>query len=528
MLVNILIGLALCQQPSEKELFDNYLNSVRPAQMADGSYGKDLTITANVLIGMALSPRAYRVDDGPFMRDAVNFLLKHKDDNPSLAADIRVGMALVHVHRNLYLPSATKLAQRNGMTIDDLRSSTSVLKSQQLLNNLPQSASLSQIAAAVANSGLLRTYAVNGKVDDAGSNSNSHALQAVEDYERGVDYLLSSRGESGYWEIFGQPEPGITALAARGLLGSQRKEVRQQAYPILDWLISLQQPDGSIHGGRVMVYTTSVAIGALLDANRAADVEVIERAVAYLRAVQTDEGEGYTTDDKFYGGIGYGGDLRPDLSNLQYALQALNEADVPETDAAFQRAIYFINRSQNHSESNSETYFDKGSDKPARAGNDGGAAYYPGNSPAGYDPRPDGSLVARSYGSMTYALLKCYTFAGVKQNDARVEAALEWISDHYTLEVNPGFDPLIDPRGGFQGLYYYYQTLAQALHGLQIESITDVAGEQHDWRKELANKLHSVQLDNGSWVNSDAPRWWEGNPDLCTGYALSALKELRY
>ncbi|MFT7516581.1 MAG: squalene-hopene/tetraprenyl-beta-curcumene cyclase [Myxococcota bacterium] len=525
MLIHILIGFALFQQPSEKELFDNYLNAVRPAQMADGSYGSDVNITANILTGMALSPRAYRIDDGPFMRDAISYLLQHQDDAPSWQTDQRIAIALVHVHRDMYLPTAEKLAQRNGKSIAHFHSSASALLSAERIDSLPQNANLAQIASALANSGLLRTYPTTPSQDDG--KSTSAAAQAAIDYEQGVDYLLGSRGESGYWEIFGQPEPGITALAARGLLGSAREEVRQQAYPILDWLVGMQREDGSIHGGRVMVYTTSVAIGALVDGGREADLEVIERAVSFLRAIQTDEGEGYTTSDKFYGGIGYGGDLRPDLSNLQYALQALNEADVAADDAAFQRAIYFINRSQNHSESNAETYYDKGSDKPARAGNDGGAAYYPGNSPAGYEPQPDGSLVARSYGSMTYALLKCYTFAGVKQDDSRVQAAIDWISSHYTLEVNPGFDPLIDPRGGFQGLYYYYQTLAQALQGLQLTHITDVAGQQHDWRTELAEKLHDVQLENGSWLNSDAPRWWEGNPDLCTGYALGALKALR-
>jgi squalene-hopene/tetraprenyl-beta-curcumene cyclase len=524
MIIHILLGLALCQQPSEKELFDGYLNAVRPAQMADGSFGNDLVITADILTGMALSPRAYRVDDGPFMRDAVNYLLKHQDDNPSWEVDRRIGVALVHVHRDMYTTTANKLAKRNSKSLADFRSTAAVIDDLRV-NNLSPQADLGKIARGLANSAILRTYSNKNK--NANADKLSSQQQAALDYERGVDYLLSSRGESGFWEIFGQPQPGITALAARALLGSERAEVRQQAMPILDWIISLQHEDGSIHGGRVMVYTTSVAIGALLDGKRSDDLAVINKAVAFLRAVQTDEGEGYTTDDKFYGGIGYGGDLRPDLSNLQYALQALNEAGVDEKDVAFQRAIYFINRSQNHSESNSETYYDQGGDKPARAGNDGGAAYYPGNSPAGYDAQADGSLVARSYGSMTYALLKCYTFAGVKQDDARVQAAISWISDHYTLEINPGFDPLIDPRGGFQGLYYYYQTLAQALNGLQLDTITDVAGVKHQWSDELADKLHDVQLENGSWVNSDAERWWEGNPDLCTGYALGALKELR-
>ncbi|MDP6963854.1 MAG: hypothetical protein QGF46_06790, partial [Planctomycetota bacterium] len=442
MLVSLLLGLAISQQPSEKDLFDGYLNSIRPAQQANGSYADDPVVTANVLTGMALSPRAYRIDDGPFMRDAVQYILKNQGTAADWNRDQRIGMALVHVHREKYLQAAEKLALRNGKSIDDFRSAKFAVSEAYTIYNLPANPSLDQIASAVAASGMIRTY---NKKNKASSDESDLRQQIIADYERGVDFLLSTRGESGFWEVFGNPEPGITGLAARALLGSQRAEVRAQAYPILDWLLSLQHADGSIHGGRVAVYTTSVAIGALLDGGREADLPAVKSAVAYLRAVQTDETEGYTSDDKFYGGIGYGGDLRPDLSNLQYALQAMNEADVPADDAAFQRALYFVNRSQNHSESNSETYYDKGSDKPARAGNDGGAAYYPGNSPAGYDLQTDGSLVARSYGSMTYAMLKCYTFAGVDKDDPRVQAAIAWISDHYTLEVNPGFDPLIDP-----------------------------------------------------------------------------------
>ncbi|MHC4379968.1 MAG: hypothetical protein ACYSU1_02620, partial [Planctomycetota bacterium] len=64
----LLSPLLALQGPSEKELFDSYLNRIRPAQMADGSYGGNVVVTADVLTGMALSPRAYRVDDGPFIR----------------------------------------------------------------------------------------------------------------------------------------------------------------------------------------------------------------------------------------------------------------------------------------------------------------------------------------------------------------------------------------------------------------------------------------------------------------------------
>ncbi|MFN9706258.1 MAG: hypothetical protein ACK595_15730 [Planctomycetota bacterium] len=42
---------------------------------------------------------------------------------------------------------------------------------------------------------------------------------------------------------------------------------------------------------------------------------------------------------------------------------------------------------------------------------------------------------------MTYALLKSYTLAGVPGDDARVQAAVKWIQENWTLAVNPGADP---------------------------------------------------------------------------------------
>ncbi len=518
----LLSPLLALQGPSEKELFDQYMNQIRPAQMADGSYASNVVVTADVLTGMALSPRAYRVDDGPFIRDAVSYLLSKVDDRTDdWQRDQRIALALMHVHQDRYLPTVAKLVARHGHKLEELRSTQVAANTPYSLTTLPPDAGLAEIARALADAGILRTY---------GKKENSPAAPSLaevrQSYERGVQFLLSQRGDSGFWEVFGQPEPGISALAARALFGSGKDEARKVGFQVLDWLLSLQHEDGSIHNGRVAVYTTSVAIGALLDGGRAADQEAIQRAVAYLRAVQTDEGEGYSEGDKFYGGIGYGGDLRPDLSNLQFALQALHEAGVPAKDEAFQRAIHFLNRSQNRSESNPETYYDKGKTTPIRAGNDGGAMYYPGNSPAGTITLADGSMVARSYGSMTYALLKCYLFAGVSKDDPRVQAAIQWIRAHWTLEVNPGFDMLVDPRGGFQGLYYYYLSLAQALSAAKLTTIISPGGVQHDWRAELSSKLLQLQHEDGHWVNTDAPRWWEGNPVLCTSYALGALREL--
>ena len=57
---------------------------------------------------------------------------------------------------------------------------------------------------------------------------------------------------------------------------------------------------------------------------------------------------------------------------------------------------------------------------------------------------------------------------------------------------------------------------------LNLDTLEDAAGQQHDWRRELTEKLASLQKSNGSWVNK-APRWYEGDPNLATAYAMLAL-----
>jgi hypothetical protein len=48
----------------------------------------------------------------------------------------------------------------------------------------------------------------------------------------------------------------------------------------------------------------------------------------------------------------------------------------------------------------------------------------------------------------TYALLKSYILAGVKRDDPRLKAAYAWLKEHYTLDVNPGFDVSSEPKTG--------------------------------------------------------------------------------
>jgi len=43
---------------------------------------------------------------------------------------------------------------------------------------------------------------------------------------------------------------------------------------------------------------------------------------------------------------------------------------------------------------------------------------------------------------------------------------------------------------------------------------------------ELVDALAKRQREDGSWVNTTR-RWYEGDPNLCTGYALIALHYAR-
>jgi squalene-hopene/tetraprenyl-beta-curcumene cyclase len=143
---------------------------------------------------------------------------------------------------------------------------------------------------------------------------------------------------------------------------------------------------------------------------------------------------------------------------------------------------------------------------------------------AGYIELEGGRKIPRSYGSMTYALLKSYIFAGVPKDDPRVKAASEWLRRNYTLDVNPGFEAAEDPSAAFQGLFYYFSTMARTLEVAGEANIVDARGESRSWRKDLAGRLVAIQRkDDGSWLNENSPRWYEGNPILATSYALLAL-----
>jgi squalene-hopene/tetraprenyl-beta-curcumene cyclase len=134
--------------------------------------------------------------------------------------------------------------------------------------------------------------------------------------------------------------------------------------------------------------------------------------------------------------------------------------------------------------------------------------------------RPAGEAALRSYGSMTYVGFKSLLHAGLTEQDPRVKAAVRWISSNWTLEYNPG-------TSNAEGQFYFYLAFAKALKAWNQDEITDSKGIRHNWRSELIDKLKTGQKDDGSWINTRAERWMEGNPVLATTYSVLALQEAR-
>lgn len=323
--------------------------------------------------------------------------------------------------------------------------------------------------------------------------------------------------------------PGVTAMVVLGYLGCHRGYETEQAPFIrqaLEWLVSLQKDDGAIYERDSVNYVTSLALLALEASGEERFRPNIERARDFLVRLQANEDQGYRKQDKFYGGVGYGSDERPDLSNTQFALEAVTAAGLEKGHPFYQAAVTYLERCQNLSEVNDQVWKD-GEGNEVRPGNDGGAIYLPGQSKAGVSELPDGSRVFLSYGSMSYALLKSYLFCGLDRNDRRVKAVAEWTRKNFVLDRHPGFPQGKKGNEAYQGLFYYYMSLARCMGVLKDSSWVDESGVERVWAKELAEKLISMQGANGAFVNEKNARWQEGFEVVATGYALLSLQECR-
>ncbi len=314
--------------------------------------------------------------------------------------------------------------------------------------------------------------------------------------ERGAAYVKAQQKPDGTFDA----NPGITAMVATALLrqpGRRDAELKTVA-KTLDYLRGLAKPDGGIYDKMIPHYITAVSIMTFAAAGQPHDQPLIEKGRRYLADHILDEGEGVKPDDKFYGGLGYGGTSdggKADIISLEYGLRAMKEGGLAANDPAWDKAIQFLQRTQN-TEANDQTW----------KANDGGFIYYPGYSQAGE---------TRSYGSATYAGIMSYVWSNVKKDDRRVQAVMKWVRDNYTVDENPGI--------GQKTVYYYYMVFAKALQAIGEPVIVDAKGVRHNWREDLAKKLISLQHPEGYWVNP-VPDELQDNKVLVTTFTMMAIE----
>jgi squalene-hopene/tetraprenyl-beta-curcumene cyclase len=330
--------------------------------------------------------------------------------------------------------------------------------------------------------------------------------------DKGIAYLRRTQAADGSWSA--DKSPGITGVVLTGLLSTGRvgpgDPMSERALKYIESLVN--EKAGHIAGKDAKVqlqnYVTSVNVLALTKANRAAYKRVIGDAVEFLKRLQWDEEEGKSPKDDFYGGAGYDSQSRPDLSNTQFFLDALEAAGIPKDDPALKKALIFVSRCQNLKGENN--------DQPwAGKINDGSFIYSAAGGGQTKAESRDGAH--EGYGSMTYAGIKSMIYCGVSKDDPRIQKAYEWITKHYSVDANPG----MPKNRAHWGLYYYYHTMAKTLDTLGLDEVLDSSGVKHDWRVDLTEALARRQRADGSWLNEN--HWMEADPSLVTGYALMAL-----
>lgn len=330
---------------------------------------------------------------------------------------------------------------------------------------------------------------------------------------RGAEFLRSQQAEDGsFASMMGS---GVTSVVLIGLLENGVSLEDPMVAKGLKYLETQVQPDGAIVNPQFGFgnYETSIGVLAFSLANKDGRYdEILKDAEKYLRKYQWDESEGLTAADTKYGGAGYGGRMsRPDLSNTGFLLDALESLGAKEDDEAVQKAMVFVSRCQNlESEHNTLPF--------AAETNDGGFIY---TFVMDEDKMPQGmkNQALKSYGSMTYTGFKSMIYAGLKEDDPRMKAAIGWLAKNYSFEENPG--------QGQAGLYYYYLVMSKALKKYGKTTFRDAEGVEHRWADEILAELLERQQEDGSWINGKSARWMENNAILVTGYALMIFGNCR-
>lgn len=328
--------------------------------------------------------------------------------------------------------------------------------------------------------------------------SQDHQARAERMINRAIAYLRSQQdAKTGGWSVApagsGRPNlPAITGLVLNGMLLQPGIDHRDESVKRgVEFILSFRKPDGGIYDTILPSYNTAITLSALARVNTSEAKAAIKPGQDFLINSQWGTaspvgvgGQGgkeapavIDQANPNYGGLGYGNRGRPDISNLAFAVQAWHDTGLPKDDPAFKRAIVFLQRCQMlerlpDGSLLNDLNFAKGSRQGGFVYATGETEATPGigHSFAGTieETLSDGSTrsTLRAYGSVTYSGFKSYLYAGLNKNDPRVQAAVNWARNNYTLLENPGL--------GTDGYYYYIIMFSRAMAALEQNTI-DIA-----------------------------------------------------
>lgn len=566
LLTPILTALAASPAPAQgtpfKREIDGLVRFFRDTAQKNHSLANGTCLqTAMVLTAMGHCHRLYSLQDGPPVRNPANFLFANRQRDGSFVDPggdaVETTRWVMDALRALE-PEAFQQEIESGSKWLKARTKqtsgfASIKVSSDQLAGLARSVARGPIQGADGKPDLMATVTAlvtltkAQETQRAGNKTGKVTPPAPvwsDTQQKGFEFLLTQQDEGKFFMMQPIGEDKFMKIHDLGLTGmgiaslqtkpSKLRTSKEQGYidQGLAWIAESQNPNGSF-GKENLNYTTCAAVLALSGAEQSELKAQLKRAQRYILGIQNTEDQSYQLEDRDYGSFGYGGDVRGDLSNSQFAVEALRKTELEADHEALAKAIIFLQRTQNLRKTNDfegKTKDAKGGWQRTTSGNDGGSAYYPGNSPAGYIELANGTKIPRSYGSMTYALLKTYTLCGVPADDPRIQAAVAWIQKNWNLDINPGSDPKLPEKFKFQGLYYYYMVIAQALDTAGIDTLqigADAKASKIDWRSELRTKLQSLQDKTGGWQNTKNGRWWESSGLVCSTYAMLALEKCR-
>ncbi|MGC3971098.1 MAG: terpene cyclase/mutase family protein [Pirellulales bacterium] len=336
--------------------------------------------------------------------------------------------------------------------------------------------------------------------------------------DKAIGFLRKSQAPDGSFS--GDRNIGITGLVVTGLLNTGKvTKDDPMVKRALEFIEKQVDPQAGHVAGKsrgLKNYITAVNMMALGSANSDGKYnDILKNSAKFITGLQWDDEQGIAPTDPYYGGFGYDGKLRPDVSNTAFALEALRAAGVPSTDPVFKRTAVYLSRAQDRKgEQQDQTWPDMK--------NDGAFIYVVPNKVREAGSKKGVTVPGPGYASITYAGVKSMIYAGVAKDDPRIQQALTWIKNNYSVENNTG-----QPAGKEKsGLFFSYHTMSKALSLLGLDSLEDSKGVKHDWRKDLILQLAKTQLVDGSWTNS-VDRFMEGDPNLVTGFALMALSNVK-